>query len=204
MLSINKARFHPFPSNRKSSTTCHHKMTGASFSPKPLAKKLLNTRAFRSYADVTKGILGFPPSFTQKVDPFPKPKPPTIKTSTMIFSAQQENLECLSRCAVGVVSTPETIPILEDLLIIEDILVISIKPMGSNLVQLEFDSKEIMEDHLSDPSSWLLSKFDSVTPWDPSFVEMERFVWLKCYFIPAHIWCYNFFSSQGSSFGTFV
>lgn len=57
---------------------------------------------------------------------------------------------------------------------------------------------------LSRPINWMSKWFESSSLWDPSIVNTERFVWLKAFGIPLHIWNPNFFRSLSCSFRSFV
>lgn len=65
------------------------------------------------------------------------------------------------------------------------------------------DGREI-KDLLSEGNDCLKGIFVSIQPWEPRFVAVERYVWLRCSGIPLHVWDSKFFKFLVFPLGSYI
>lgn len=221
-LWIGKFKFKIQPAKYSSTPSLHHRVPTSTLPVKSISCPAFKHIDQRSYADVTKGILGpipsthktihhptpipsFKQTYTSNRHPLSKPNNfPGPATSTMTFSAIHDNLNWLQRSAVGTLTSIDILSSFKENLCKEGHKHITITPMGSNMILLTFYNTEEMCNFISRPAKWWSKWFDSISPWKPSVVNSERLVWMKAFGTPLHMWSSTFFQSLCCGFGSFV
>ncbi|GKV14958.1 hypothetical protein SLEP1_g25756 [Rubroshorea leprosula] len=78
------------------------------------------------------------------------------------------------------------------------------RAMGGKLVLLDSEDKEALKDLIESAKDWFNQWFDEVQPWSPKMVATERFVWVKCYGVPLHVWNPEYFTIIATLWGKFI
>jgi hypothetical protein len=56
---------------------------------------------------------------------------------------------------------------------------------------------------LDNAGEWLSDWFSEINSWHPTAITRERFSWVRCFGIPTHAWCEDFFRRMVFSFGVY-
>ncbi|GKV37516.1 hypothetical protein SLEP1_g45542 [Rubroshorea leprosula] len=124
--------------------------------------------------------------------------------SGMEYTVKEEDFEWLKGCYVGIARSVEIVLILQERFYMEGYFSCSLRAMGGKMVLMECEDKEELKDFVQHASDWLGQWFLEVTPWSPSMVAKERFVWIRCQGAPLHAWGPKFFESMASVWGKFI
>lgn len=85
----------------------------------------------------------------------------------------------LKRCVIAEVDNFETIQGLEDALLKESFLDISVRYLGGNFVLLEFSSEDSKNGYFEGKKEWWNKWFIEYKDWHPLWSSKQRFVWLS-------------------------
>jgi len=79
---------------------------------------------------------------------------------------------------------------------------VKLRSLGEKFVLLFCNEAGYLEKLVVESKEWLDGIFESLVPWDDSFVVGEKFVWVRCRGIPLALWssqCFEFIGSLVSS-----
>ncbi|GKU90659.1 hypothetical protein SLEP1_g4626 [Rubroshorea leprosula] len=122
----------------------------------------------------------------------------------MEYNVEEEDLEWLRDCYVGVAHSVEIVPILQERFYMEGYFTCRLRAMGGKLILLDCEDKGELKELVQGAASWLSQWFSEIKPWSPITVAKERFVWLRCLGVPLHAWGPVFFESMVAAWGKFI
>ncbi|GAB4833166.1 hypothetical protein Ancab_031411, partial [Ancistrocladus abbreviatus] len=70
----------------------------------------------------------------------------------------------------------------------------NVRPMGRDLVLLSSEVPNELMATVHCGKEWLNNCFLNIRLWSPHAVSKQRFIWLRCFGIPLHLWNLSFFT----------
>lgn len=119
----------------------------------------------------------------------------------MEFNREVEQLAKFKKARVGIIEKLGMTYNLQKVFNQEGYFNIKVTPLGANICLLEDDSEGALETLVKEEKVWLGQWFKEIRRWRPNDVDNERVTWLRCYGIPCHAWCLEFFQFLTSPVG---
>lgn len=152
----------------------------------------------KSFSDAVKGQV-------KKVwKPLELQRPNQTEWNRLTFSVDEVKMEWLRKCYVGHVRHVDQVFMLQEKIVAEGISSVKITPMGGDLMLIQPHEDEHFDDLLKEVGDLFSSWFESIHPWSQEDVPQARYVLVRCFGVPFHVWSADFFISIAMSFGRFV
>ncbi|KAK7289801.1 hypothetical protein RIF29_03755 [Crotalaria pallida] len=117
---------------------------------------------------------------------------------------KEDTVKRLSECYVGETKRLEDEKCMNDLLTREGFFSVKATPLGGKLVMIQGQRCGEVEDLMKEEEVWFKSVFADVRKWSPLDIVRERYVWLRCFGIPAQAWEEDFFSMIADRWGKLI
>jgi len=116
----------------------------------------------------------------------------------------EELLELLQWAYVGELQQFLDAREVQQSLTMEGLSQIKVTTMGGNILLIQIEGNKVLDSVIKQHQEWWDTLFCKVSKWSSNLVASKRFIWLKVYRIPMHVWDEPLFKRLGSLFGTFV
>lgn len=115
-----------------------------------------------------------------------------------------EEMAWLKPCFIGKFSDPEGIQSVQQKYKLEELLEVSLTPMGGNLVLMRAEEGEDLETRVKQNDRGFSKWVTEIRPWNPTLVQTERTVWVTVKAVPIHIWYEETFKRISLLVGKFI
>lgn len=109
------------------------------------------------------------------------------------FTVKEDDMKWLEQFYVGLVNSPNNSHFVQERLIVEGIKTVEVLPMGRNMILLKPEDGENVEELVKETKDIMENIFHQITPWSPTELPRERYMWVRCTKVPMQAWRQEFF-----------